>query len=345
MNKIVIGSTREGAGKTSIIVGLMYALKKKFGYIKPFGDRLIYRRKRNWDYDSSLIIDIFQLEEEPESITLGFDHSKLRYVYDEPAVKNALNGMVNNAGEGKDILFVEGGRDIFYGSSLHLDALSVSQYIDGTLILVVSGSSDSIIDDLKFITKYVDVNKINFGGTIINKVQDLDEFEDVYLKEIKKMNIPVLGIIPHKDQLSHFSISYLAEKLYAKVIAGENGISNVIKNIFVGAMSTDETLRNPLFNKDDKFLITSGDRSDMILAAIESNTVGILLTNNILPPSSIISKAEEKNIPLLLVTMDTYQATRQIERMEALLTKDNADRIKLLTQLVEKYVRLDEVIK
>jgi BioD-like phosphotransacetylase family protein len=61
MEKVIVASMRESAGKTGVIVGLAKALGKKIGYIKPFGDRLLYRKKRLWDYDSALITDIFGL--------------------------------------------------------------------------------------------------------------------------------------------------------------------------------------------------------------------------------------------------------------------------------------------
>ena len=70
---------------------------------------------------------------------------------------------------------------------------------------------------------------------------------------------------------------------------------------------------------------------------------GILLTNNILPPPNIVSKATEKNIPLLLVTSDTFQVTRQIDAMEALLTSKNEERVRMLKQLAEKYVDLSKL--
>ena len=55
MRRLVLASMREAAGKTSLIVGLGKAIEKPFGYMKPFGDRLLYRKKRLWDYDSALI--------------------------------------------------------------------------------------------------------------------------------------------------------------------------------------------------------------------------------------------------------------------------------------------------
>ncbi len=343
MKTITIASTREGAGKTSIIVGLSTALKSEYGYIKPFGDRLIYRRKKNWDYDANLMVNILGLDEEPEKISLGFNHSKLKYIYDETRLQESVQEMTKNIGSGKEYLFVEGGKDLSYGASIHLDSISVSKYVGGKLIVVVSGDNDVIMDDIKYLKQYCDLSSVDFAGIIVNSVHDIDDFENTCSAAIREMGVEVLGVIPFKEQLTYFTVNYMADRLFAKVIAGDKGLNNIIKNIFVGAMSTGESLRNPLFNKDNKLLITSGDRSDMILAALESNTVGIILTNNILPPQNIIAKAAEMNIPLLLVSIDTLQVSKQIDRMEALLTKENEERIKLLAQLVEKYVNMEKI--
>ncbi len=37
MDKFVVTSLRQSAGKTSIIIGITKALNRKIGYIKPFG--------------------------------------------------------------------------------------------------------------------------------------------------------------------------------------------------------------------------------------------------------------------------------------------------------------------
>ncbi len=66
---------------------------------------------------------------------------------------------------------------------------------------------------------------------------------------------------------------------------------------------------------------------------------------SILPPSNIISKAAERNVPLLMVFSDTYQTAKQIEGLEPLLTKDDTDKIALLKQLVLKHVKLEEIFK
>ena len=51
MNSLIFASTRRGAGKTSLLVGLARTLDGPFGYLKPLGDQLLYRKKRPWDAD------------------------------------------------------------------------------------------------------------------------------------------------------------------------------------------------------------------------------------------------------------------------------------------------------
>ncbi|MBN1904604.1 MAG: phosphotransacetylase family protein [Deltaproteobacteria bacterium] len=354
MKKIVISSMRDGAGKTSIIAGIISLIKdKKFAYIKPLGDRLIYRRKKSWDYDASLIVKLLgregELESRFEKITLGFDQSKIRYMYDEEGIKKALFDMVKEIGTGNDILFSEGGRDLFFGAWENLDSISVAKYLDAKLVMVLSGNRDAILDDIKFIDKYLDVKGENFGGIIINKVNELDEFEEIFVPEIKKMGIEILGLIPYKEQLTYFTVDFLAEKLLAKVLAGEENIKNTIKNFIVGAMSTSDPHKNPLFtlpslNREDQLVITGGDRSDMILAALERDTACIIITNDIMPPQHVISKVMERKVPLLLVSMDTFQTVKKVDDMEALLTKDNDVKLNLLSHLIEKHTRITEFL-
>jgi uncharacterized protein len=354
MNKIVISSIRSNAGKTSIIAGIISSIKNKnFAYAKPLGDRLIYRRKKSWDYDASLMVNLLgregELESRYEKITLGFDHSKLRYMYDEAGIKKALADIVNEIGGNNDVLFIESGSDLTSGSFLSLDAVSMAKYIDGKLVIVVNGSSDSVLDDIKFIERYINIKDSSFGGVIVNKINDIDAFESTHAPAIKNMGIDILGAIPYKEQLTYFTVEFLAEKLLARVLAGEQKLKNIVKNIIIGALSTADPNKNPLFvkpslNKENQLMITGGDRSDMILAALERDTIGIVLTNDIVPPQLIIARAKERGVPLLLVSTDTYKTAKMIDDLEALLRKDDAEKIKLLSQLIEKYTKVKEII-
>ncbi len=342
MDKVVIGSMRKSAGKTSMIVGIAGAMNKKMAYLKPFGERILYHKKRLWDYDSALMSHIFGLKEDPVDMSIGFDHSKLRYMYDEEGTRQKLKESIAHVASDKEILFMEGGKDLTYGISISLDTLSLTRDTAGRLFIVVDGEEDAILDDILFLKKHVDLAGIHFGGIIVNKVQNLEAFQSTHLPVIRKM-VPVIGVIPYQRVLTYFSVHYLADQLFAKVIAGEKGLKRIVKNIIIGAWSANVFLQNPAFKKEAKMVITGGDRTDMILASLESDTSGIILTNNILPPANIISKAAERNIPLLMVFSDTFQTAKQIENLEPLLTKDDTDKVELLKSLCQKHLDLSAI--
>ncbi len=339
MKKFVIASVGKNAGKTSLIVGMAKGLKRPFGYLKPFGDRLVYREKKLWDYDADLIMNMFGMRKDPEELTIGFEHAKLRYMYDGEGRKKRLQEMVSQA-QG-EILFVEGGEYLRYGVSLGLDPVSVAKDIGAQLVLVISGNEDVLMDDAIFGKTYVTSRGVTFKGVILNKVQNPEEFKEFYVSKIEEQDIPVLGIIPYEKELTFLTVNYLAKRLLAKVITGESALNRVVKNIMVGAMTLNALFQTPVFQKEDKLVITSGDREDMILAAIESNTVAVVITNNILPSSNIISKAYERNIPLLLVPQDTYQTATKIDNIESLLTREDHHKIDLIEQIVQRNVNVN----
>jgi len=340
MDKYVITSMRPSAGKTSLIIGLARALDKKMGYLKPFGARLLYKKKRLWDYDAALITHIFNLEENPEDMSIGFHHSKLRYSLNEKATEEKLLKAIDHIGISKDLIFVEAGRDIFYGTSVYLDAISLAKTVAGRLLIMVSGDEDTIIDDMSFLRKYIRLDGIHFMGVVVNKVVNIDNFNDVYLPIIAQMGIPVLGVIPSFPELTYFTARYLADRMFAKVVAGESGLDRQVRNIVVGSMGGESAMKSPLFQDHHQVVIASGDRSDLILMSLENNVAAILLSNNIVPSPVILAKAETLGIPLLLVSTDTHKTARQIDGIEPLPTKDDADKISLIEKMVRDHVDL-----
>lgn len=340
MKKLVVASNRPNAGKTSLIVGIASNISAKFGYIKPYGDRLQYLNKVLWDNDSELVTGLFGLKEKPEELSLGFDHSKLRYNNLKGKIKKDLNKLAEYASKDKDILFIEAPKDFFCAASVNLDALTISKTIDAEILFVVTGNNDRIVDDLISLKKLLKKESLSCAGVIINKVRDIELFKTEYEQEILDTGLNILGILPDDKKLAFPTVSMLAEKLVAKVIAGEGGLGKHVNNIFVGAMSASAVTRLNEFKKRGKLIITSGDRSDMILAAIETNSSCVVLTNNIMPPANIIAKASEKNIPILLVPNDTYRTAKKIDNFVAPLVPEDADKIKELVSLVKEEVDL-----
>ncbi len=276
---------------------------------------------------------------------MGFEHLKLRFRYDQVGARDKVTAMAQQISEGKELLFVEGGKDIEYGLSFFLNVLSVAEYLGGRLVILVGGDDNYIVDNVIFIKKYLSFSGIDFCGVIINKVHNVEDFSTVYLPMLEKSGVSVLGVIPYVEQLTFFSMDYLAQYLLARVVAGENQLTRRINHIYVGAASVDSVYCDPLFHMENKLVITSGDRSDMLLASFEDpGTSAVVLTNNILPPPNLLAKAEEKKIPILLVPKGVYEIARQIEALTPLVTVDNEAEIDLMEKLVRENINLQALL-
>ncbi len=320
MKNLIISSTEEDAGKTTIGLGL--ALKKDIplNYFKPFGDRPIYKKKRLIDYDAKLFKNVLSLDTDYEKFCVGFDHSKIKYAFDKDTIQNKIRERVEELLEGKEGLIIETGKNWGFGSSINLDPVSLSKMVDSEVILVCSGSGTEVLDKLTTAHHYFESMDVDLKGVILNRLESIEEAEDFVVDDIKEIGLDVLGLIPEIPSLDLTRMSFINDMLFGKVVAGEDGLSNIVENIYVGAMSADEMVRNPAFQEDKKLIVTGGDRTDVILASIEDGTSGLVLTNDIIPPSNIISKADRANIPLISVPIDTYEAAKRIESMDTITT-------------------------
>jgi len=265
-------------------------------------------------------------------------------MYDAAGTRAKLKEMLARVEKGKDVVLIEAGKDIAYGASVHLDALSLARHTGASLLVVLSGEEGEILDDAVLLKQRFDTSGVDIAGVIVNRVHDPEEFRGESGATLKALGLPLLGVLPRNDELTQLSVGFLAESLFAKVIAGEAGLQSKVGAIFVGAMSADAALRNPIFAKSDKLVITSGDRSDMILAALEGGSAAILLSNNILPPANLISVATERGVPMLLAAEDTFAVAKQVDDLELLLTRDDEAKIARLAAMAKEHLDLKAIL-
>ena len=344
MKPLIVASTREAAGKTSLCVGLARALGKRLGYFKPLGDRPLYQKKRLWDYDASLLYRFLGLDVEPEALSLGFDHSKLRYMYDDKTIVEALHERIDEVGSGRDAVLIECGRNLSFGASIRLDPLTLSQVTGFPVVVVAGGDDEAIMDDLAFVKRFVGTDEATVAGVIINRVEHVEDFRHTHLPQIEDMGIDVLGLVPYRESLGARTVTMIADRLFARVLTGEDQMARPVRDVLVGAMSVDAAMSAEIIARPEKLVITSGDRSDMIMAAIDAGgTSAIVLTNNIVPPPNVIAHAADAGTTLLLVPGDTYAVALQVERIEGILTETDDPRIGTLEKLMEENVDIGAI--
>jgi BioD-like phosphotransacetylase family protein len=94
-----------------------------------------------------------------------------------------------------------------------------------------------------------------------------------------------------------------------------------------------------------KAVVTGGDRSDLILAAMETDTELLILTGTKYPESKVLLKARKNNIPILLVPYDTHTVIQQLDSITWLTPPDNQTKIDEAKKLIKKFVNIEELFE
>ncbi len=83
----------------------------------------------------------------------------------------------------------------------------------------------------------------------------------------------------------------------------------------------------------------------MILAALESDTSGIICTGDITPAAAVISEARERGVPLICVPFDTLTTVEHINQLYWRISVNSSYKIQMSKKLVEKYIDLNAIFK
>jgi len=95
-------------------------------------------------------------------------------------------------------------------------------------------------------------------------------------------------------------------------------MGNLVEHFLIGAMQADKAIE--YFKKTRRnAVIVGGDRVDIQLSAIESGSVCLILTGELYPSEIILSRAEQKNVPMIVVREDTFSIAKKLEKLSVRL--------------------------
>ncbi len=339
MKPLVFASNRSFSGKSSMCVGIGKILKEKgykVGYLKPICMLPEKVGSCYVDEDVRYIIDILELEDEPQNICpLIFTEQSYDKALKEKidsismdyigSIKKAFDVVSKN----KDIVLIESARNLTYGSFAGISSKDICIALDAKAILIMKYEND-VVDKTLHFKNYFDSN---FGGIIINMVptEDKERIENLIVPFLKKIGLNLFGVIYSDKVLSSISIKDMARYLDGEILCAESNAGELVDSFMVGAMGHEMALR--FFRaKPGKVVITGGDRADIQLAALETSTKCLVLTGNFQPSTIVLSRADELGIPMILVKYDTLTT---VSKLNEILGRSNLHEIKKLDKLVE----------
>jgi len=207
------------------------------------------------------------------------------------------------------------------------------------VLILTPGKTMEDADSLIIMKEYLDAKSVETIGAIFTlvPVEFFDHMNTVICPPLKTMHkIRTFGMVPDHSQLVAPTVSEVASVLNAEFIAGKAYGGKLVENYMVGAMSPETALK--YFRRSiNKAVITGGDRPQLAIAAMETDTSVLILTGSILPPASVLARAEERKIPILSVPGDTFGAIKTLtsQQLYGHIHKDHEDRVEAWDKVLE----------
>ncbi len=182
-------------------------------------------------------------------------------------------------------------------------------------------------------------------GMVVNRVamDDLEELRVALREELQDDDV-VVAVIPAHGALASPTMREVTEQLGGEILYGSDHLDILAENYLVIAMQLDNYLAHLTENA---LLITPGDRSDVILSALQAHqskhypkVAGIVLSGGFRPVPSIARLLEglRSVVPIISVPSNTYDTATRVSDIRSYITADNRPKIDLSLELFAEFV-------
>lgn len=357
--KIFIAATMQNDGKTTVSLGLIAALKKRFGrigFIKPIGQRYLVEQGYKVDEDSVLIEEVFGIrcnikDMSPIAIERGFTERFIENGADEDHAAQITDAYERIAKD-NDLVIIEGTGHAGVGSVLNLSNAAVAKLLGSDVLLISSGGVGKPIDEVMLNKALFDKERVNIAGVVINKVlpEKYDRISVLVKRGLEQKDLNVFGVLPYQAILDIPTIREIREELKIPVFYEGDSLDRPVENVLIGAMNVRGALK---FVRNNTLMIIPGDRDDMIEAACKVHLgrlkkgctfSGLIISGGMMPKRGSLNMLNKSKVPALITKEDTYSIASRVHSIVVKLKPQDKEKIKTIVDMVEKSIDIDKVV-
>jgi phosphate acetyltransferase len=349
-NSIYITTTEPYSGKSLVSLGVAELLLRRSQNVGVFRPVIEAPPARQRDKNIDLLLTHYNLDIDYQD-TYAFYRREVSDLIAEGRYDEILDKIIEKykilESQCDFVLCI--GSDFEGSSAMEFDYnADIARNLGSPVLIVTSAREQTIeevINEIKIAHEAFEEHGCQILGTIVNRA-DAEVMYD--LLEALEDELPdrktLLSVIPAREMLSSPTIKEVCEHMGARVLYGEDQLDRLAYHYLVIAMR----IRNYLTHlKSNALLITPGDRSDVILSALQAHQsqnypkiAGLLLTGGLRPPATVdlLLSGLSDIIPILSVSTDTYQTAMNIGHVRSYITADSQAKIKLSLRLFERHV-------
>lgn len=342
LKNICLLSPDSGSPRTAVALGLALKLEDaglKVGFFQPVGTGA-------GDEEASLFKAVFKLGHPLETICpFRAGPSYLSASASAGGARRHVLEAYAAVKQDADVVIINSPPLPYVAASVGLETESLVSSLEALSVLVTRVTDDYKIDLVIYYDYHLRMRNIPVLGHIFNDVSHplLVKTEEVYRPVLAKAGCNLLGVIPARTGITAPTAAEYYEALGGELLAGQDNLGLAVEEVIVGAMTVESALRY-LRRSTHKAVITGGDRADLALAALATGASVLVLTGGLYPDPQVIARAEERNIPVILVGYDTYSTLEKMNQVVHHMRPVDEQSLAGVRSDIENHCRWDDIL-
>ncbi len=352
---VLVGSLEPYSGKSATVLGIGGQLKAQ-GFEVGYGKPLATSNGELTDKDDTLIAEILELSPDHlyptvvfmdqktiQARVLGTETFNPEASFPSQYQKRVAQTPSRFEESPGRIVILEGPATLDEGRLFGLSLGQMAEYLGAGVVLVIPFHPQTLIDRALSAQHRLGASLL---GVVINDItaEYIESFDQTYAPYLEAQNIAVLGRLPRSNLLRSVSVGELVKRLKATVLCRSDRLDLMVESLRIGAMNVNSALK--YFRKGENMaVVTGGDRTDIQLAALETSTQCLILTGHLSPSELIISRAEELEIPILAVDLDTLTTVEIIDNAFGKAPIQEKVKIQCISELMAAHFDLNRFLQ
>jgi len=159
----------------------------------------------------------------------------------------------------------------------------------------------------------------------------------------------LLGAIPEVEVLSGPTVAQLMEDAGARLLNEAEHVYQAASRVIMGAAAPGIVARQ---FRASAMLLTSGDRADLIAAALRFNDtappgeglVAIVLADDLLPDAETLGAIGRATVPVLAAAAPCYQLAIEIHELLVKIRPTDQEKIDIVRTLIRENVDIQRIL-
>ena len=355
MQSIYVAGAGSGSGKSVVVLGfmeLLSAISRQVGFFRPVVSHSVEE-----DSLTNLIRTRYDLPFAPDML-YGCSADMAGELVGTGQYDELLKLILNKykaLEEQCDIVLCAGTDFDGLVPSLEFDFnADLANNLGCTIVVVVKGfnrSPEETLHAVHIAHESMLDRRGDLLATVVNGVHP-DHVESVRRRARAVLpDSETLYVLPDTESLGKPTIGEIAHVLGAECLCGEDeALNQVVTSYKIAAMEVPDFLNHI---EDGSLIITPGDRSDIILAALAADVsmafprvAGLLLTGGMKPADNVqrlLAGLRRNKVAMLSVTLDTFKTALAVNKVESMILPGDERKIAAGLGIFERNVEIKDL--